>query len=137
MSTDVPIEKVKIPHRYPRGTAAPSAWVLTVRTKPWPNADLRLAPPSQDASTHSGRFERYRRARSAVAEPIHGRIRRRPVLGRRSTSMTRSLKPFQMPRPSSETRQGITAWAGAGLLGCREGFLLNITDWIQSLSLLL
>jgi transposase InsO family protein len=89
---DAGIEVVKIPPRCPRANCFAERFVLTVRTELtdrmliFGERHLRsvLAQYSVHYNTwrpHRARQLRPPRPESPVPEPVHGRIRRRPVLG--------------------------------------------------------
>ena len=89
---DVGIEVVKIPPRCPRANCFAERLVLTVRTEVtdrmliFGERHLRRVLAGYAAHYNTARPHRALRLRpprptSPVPEPVHGRIRRRPVLG--------------------------------------------------------
>ena len=89
---DAGIEVVKIPPRCPRANCFAERFVLTTRTEVtdrmliFGERHLRSVLAEYSAHYNPGRPHRARqlrppRPRSPATEPVHGTIRRRPVLG--------------------------------------------------------
>jgi putative transposase len=89
---DAGIEVVKIPPRCPRANCFAERFVLTVRTEPTDQmlilseGHLRQVLAAYAAHYNTARPHRALQLRpprptSPVPEPVHGRIRRRPILG--------------------------------------------------------
>ena len=89
---DAGIEVVKIPPRCPRANCFAERFVLTVRTEVTDRmlifGERHLRSVLAQYSLHYNRQRPHRahqlrppRPQASVPEPIHGRIRRRPVLG--------------------------------------------------------
>ena len=89
---DAGIEVVKIPPRCPRANCFAERFVLTVRTEVtdrmliFGERHLRRVLDGYAAHYNTARPHRALRLRpprptSPVPEPVHGRIRRRPILG--------------------------------------------------------
>ena len=115
---DAGIEVVKIPPRCPRANCFAERLVLTVRTELtdrmliFGERHLRRVLAEYAAHYNTQRPHRALQLRpprpeSPVPEPVHGRIRRRPVLGGLHQRVrTRGLKPLvRAPWPSSGTRR--------------------------------
>jgi putative transposase len=90
---DAGIEVVKIPPRCPRANCFAERFVLTVRTEVTDRmlifGERHLRSVLDQYSQHYNQQRPHRalqlrppRPRTPVPEPIHGRIRRRPILGR-------------------------------------------------------
>jgi transposase InsO family protein len=89
---DAGIEVVKIPPRYPRANCFAERFVLTVRTEVTDRmlifGERHLRSVLAQYSLHYNRQRPHRalqlcppRPQAPAPEPIHGRIRRRPILG--------------------------------------------------------
>ena len=89
---DAGIEVVKIPPRCPRASCFAERFVLTIRTEVtdrmliFGEQHLRQVPAAYAAHHNTARPHRARQMRpprptSPVPIPVHGRIRRRPILG--------------------------------------------------------
>jgi transposase InsO family protein len=89
---DVGIEVVKVPPRCPRANCFAERFVLTVRTEVTDRmlifGERHLRSVLAQYSRHYNRQPPHRalqlrppRPQAPVPEPVHGRIRRRPVLG--------------------------------------------------------
>jgi putative transposase len=92
VSASASIDTVKIPPRCPRANCYAERFVLTIRTEVTDRmlifGERHLRSVLAQYSLHYNRQRPHRalqlrppRQRAPVPEPIHGRIRRRPVLG--------------------------------------------------------
>jgi hypothetical protein len=114
---DVGIEAVKIPPRCPRANSFAERLVLTVRSEVTDRmlifGERHLRSVLGQYSAHYNRQRPHRalqlrppRPQAPIPKPVHGKIRRRPILGGLINQYEgRSLNPWSGPWPGSGTPQ--------------------------------